>query len=252
MANETWDAWWPELYSEYEKPKAYPGSDDSYEMAGEYLAGNDTIEEWGCATTWGKQFLDSPYRGVDGGPSEWVDEVADLTTYRSKADKILIRHVLEHNWEWRQILQNVVGSFQDRAVIILFIPLGTHDINRSFEHRADKAPSPPGLQMDEESFWYELRNCNLYFDTTLSNNTPPFGYERVIGINKNGEPNIPFVDPRCRVKGCTSFAQGQIHSDYVVLDNKFEWAFNTCLAHQEQALKSLYSLQVPELVVFND
>lgn len=249
MPNETWDFWWPTLYNAATKPQSYPGNPDSYMLAGEFLSGDGLIEEWGCATTWGKQFLKSPYRGVDGGISKFVDQVADLRMYRSTVPKILIRHVLEHNWEWRQILANVMASFYDRAAIILFIPLGTHDINRSFEHREGEAESPPGLQMDEMSFENMLYIPGIRVETkVLSNNTPPFGYEKLYFLTKASEVmGYARTATICTIPGCKEEAEGQIRSDYVVLDNRFQYAFNVCHPHQVKALDSLYSLQTPDV-----
>lgn len=248
--NPIWDPWWESLYQGSSVPTSYPGSAESYEKAGAFLGGQGLVEEWGCATTFGKRYIHAPYRGVDGGPSEFVDVVADLSTYRSDVPRALIRHVLEHNWNWRAILDNFLLSFKERGVVVLFIPLGKHDINRSFEHRIGQPPTPPGLQLDEESFWSMLSHPDLVVkDEVLQNDTPPFGYERIIYLAKDNTVEIPRVaTPRCTIRSCRRVATGQVRSDYVVLGNRFEYAFNACRKHQDDMLEGLYSLEkLPEV-----
>jgi hypothetical protein len=238
------------MYNEHIDPTNYPGSHESYERAGKFLAGERLVEEWGCATTFGRQFIPAPYRGVDGAPSKFVDEVADLSTYMSKTPNALMRHVLEHNWNWRTILANFLASFQEKAVLILFIPAGKHDINRSFEHREGFDPSPPGLQLDEVSLLDLLNRTGLQVmaDTELSNDTPPFGYERMFFLEKR-EDAVPLgaVRPLCTLKGCHRRAGGQVRSDYTILGDRFEYAFNVCSKHQKDMINGLYSLKLPEV-----
>lgn len=38
-----------------------------------------------------------------------------------------MRHVLEHNLEWREIAQNFTDSWTDRAALVLFIPVQPED-----------------------------------------------------------------------------------------------------------------------------
>jgi hypothetical protein len=48
--------------------------------------------------------------------------VVDLVQYRSSVPGIFMRHILEHNYEWAQILDNALASFTERMVLILFTP----------------------------------------------------------------------------------------------------------------------------------
>jgi hypothetical protein len=104
-------------------------ADETYRIAGQYLSGKGLVEDWGCGTTYARQFVAAPYRGVDGAWSPWADEVVNLTEYRSSVPKILMRHVLEHNWEWRTVLENMLCSFTDRACLVLFLRPGVEDVN---------------------------------------------------------------------------------------------------------------------------
>lgn len=122
--NKTWD----ELYAGVEDPFSY-GGDTAYIKGMEFLDHEGwTVEDWGCGTTYAAKFLHHAiYRGIDFTPSAFVDEVADLLTYRSKPEAIFMRGVLEHNPEWRTILRNAVESFTERFALITFIPFENED-----------------------------------------------------------------------------------------------------------------------------
>lgn len=113
------------------------GQGPSYWKAMNFLrfGGRDTsdgttplrIEDWGCGLAGAKAFAgDADYVGVDGSPG-YADVIADLVTYRSNVDCILLRHVLEHNREWAKILDNAVASFGRRLCIIVYTPFTDPD-----------------------------------------------------------------------------------------------------------------------------
>ncbi len=95
------------------------GDDTTYRKAAEFL--NDgPVEDWGCGTCYAKQFFTQPYTGIDG-TADYADIVADLRRYQSNTHGILIRHVLEHNFEWELILRNAIVSAK-KLVLIVFTP----------------------------------------------------------------------------------------------------------------------------------
>lgn len=97
-------------------------SDDkciSYQKAADFLG--DTVEDWGCGTAWAKRYFKN-YRGIDGSPHKYVDEVVDLIHYTSDVDNILMRQVLECNEDWKVILENVIKSFKKKFCLIVFTP----------------------------------------------------------------------------------------------------------------------------------
>lgn len=95
----------------------------SYGLAGAWVSNRGLVEDWGCGTAWMRSHVEGgPYRGLDGAWSPWCDEVVDLRTYRSDVPCAVMRHVLEHNPEWRRIAENFSASWHDRAAIVLFIP----------------------------------------------------------------------------------------------------------------------------------
>lgn len=116
------------------------GDETSYHKAMEYLDGPHVIEDWGSGTSWAKRFVKrGRYIGIDGSRSMHCDLVADLRMYRSTADAILIRHILEHNWEWKKILENALASFQKKFALVLFTPFGneTRSIGSTKENVPD-------------------------------------------------------------------------------------------------------------------
>lgn len=108
-------------------PQFAYGDETSYRKTIDFLDGPHTIEDWGCGTAFAETFVQrGRYIGIDGSWSMHCDLVADLRTHRSSADAILLRHVLDHNWEWKKILENALASFQKRLAIVIFTPFSEH------------------------------------------------------------------------------------------------------------------------------
>jgi hypothetical protein len=98
------------------------GDDTTYRKGLAFLDGHGTIEDWGCGWAHARTFVRrSAYVGVDGS-SPHADRIVDLRTYVSDVDCIFMRHVLEHNLEWRRILTAALSSFRKRLVLIIFTP----------------------------------------------------------------------------------------------------------------------------------
>lgn len=98
------------------------GDDVTYEKAMTFLEDCPLVEDWGCGFGYAKKFCKTTYCGIDGSKGPETDIVADLREYKSEADGILLRHVLEHNIDWKKILDNAIASFKKKLVIILFTP----------------------------------------------------------------------------------------------------------------------------------
>src|ERR1700757_4314698 len=106
-----WNAWYE---TETGEARVY-GEATTAQLAGEWLdiPSITTVEDWGCGFGGFQRYIGTHQRyvGIDGSASRFATIIADLTTYRSTVDAVHIRHVLEHNPAWRDILQNVLGSF---------------------------------------------------------------------------------------------------------------------------------------------
>lgn len=98
------------------------GQEQSYQVGMDWLATCDLVEDWGCALAYAKRFRKGRYRGIDGTAGA-ADQVVDLSTYRSAAQGIFMRHILEHNHDWRVILTNALESFEKRMSLILYRPM---------------------------------------------------------------------------------------------------------------------------------
>jgi len=133
MADESrvglWDSWYG---SDSDGDARMYGEATTARLAGKWLDVPTirTVEDWGCGHGGFRNYLGKhqSYIGIDGSKSRFASVIADLTLYRSTADAIHIRHVLEHNPCWRKILANVLASFTQRAVITLFTPFAESEV----------------------------------------------------------------------------------------------------------------------------
>jgi hypothetical protein len=103
----------------------------TYRIGADFLSGCSLVEDWGCGLGWMRTLVTGEgYRGVDGTATQFSDVVADLTDYRSCVPGLFMRHVLEHNYRWAEILDNALASFTERMVLVTFIPFSesTHEI----------------------------------------------------------------------------------------------------------------------------
>lgn len=120
------------------------GSHDSYQVARNWLDFPGwTVEDWGCGCAFARHFFtDAKYVGIDGSQNDYADICrVDVIERDSKPDGLMLRHVLEHNEHWRELLKNALRCFQKRMVLVFFIPFGTETkiINRTSD------PKYPGV-----------------------------------------------------------------------------------------------------------
>lgn len=116
-----WEEWYKDL-ALVAGPQPY-GDQTTYRMAAAFFVGQGDVEDWGCGRGGFRlSNLNERYLGLDGSYTPFADKIVDLCTYRSKASCILIRHVLEHNYDWQGILDGAIASFQKKLCLILFTP----------------------------------------------------------------------------------------------------------------------------------
>ena len=96
----------------------------TYRFIGEWLDERGKIvEDWGCGGAWlSNEIVLGTYRGIDGAAAPWVFQQVDLRNYRSQVPRASMRHVLEHNYDWREVLTNFLASWSERASIVTFVP----------------------------------------------------------------------------------------------------------------------------------
>lgn len=127
-------------YDGTRSPFPYGDDDLSYRKAAEFL-GDGPVEDWGCGTAWAKRFFSNGYIGIDIAPG-FADHIVDLRTYVSGVDGILLRHVLEHNWEWKTILMNALHS-ANKVALVIFTP---------FSEETKQIAWNPGYDVPDISF----------------------------------------------------------------------------------------------------
>jgi hypothetical protein len=115
---------WSNVYLKGNRPPngLYGDDDISAKKAAEFFDQPDiqTIEDWGCGWCGFSSYISSrqKYFGIDGS-SPKADKRCELVAWTSDCDAILLRHVLEHNKDWRIILQHAINSFRKRLVIVI-------------------------------------------------------------------------------------------------------------------------------------
>lgn len=92
------------------------GIEETYARAAKFLA-EGPVEDWGCGTCYARKFFPNGYLGVDGTP-DYCDKTAELARYKTHTHGILLRHVLEHNFEWETILKNALASCAKLAIVV--------------------------------------------------------------------------------------------------------------------------------------
>lgn len=134
-----WDRWYEGVT--LDTPQTY-GDETTYRMGAEWLRGSNIVYDWGCGKG-GFVFVASgmmkdwplldtfPVLGIDGSKTPFAEITADLTEFKVNLDvfsedfkaSVFMRHVLEHDWKWEQILRNAAASFNYRMFLVLFTPL---------------------------------------------------------------------------------------------------------------------------------
>src|SRR5665213_1564617 len=91
------------------------GDSRTYQLAADWVASCDSVEDWGCGLGWLRKFIsEEAYLGVDGSHSPFADVIDDIATRQTSCEGLVMRHVIEHNYNWADILDNAVNSFTKR------------------------------------------------------------------------------------------------------------------------------------------
>ncbi len=168
------------------------GATASYHQGVEWLSDQPVIADWGCGPGYLKTLLKPgiKYIGIDGSKSPNADVIADLETYRNDVPALFMRHVLEHNHNWKAIMQNALASFQNKFFLVLFTPLQegpTRDIRMDFNH-ADV----PDMAFNIDEFTQIIVDAGCQFRcqllpsglTAQGNPATEYGSETIFRITK--------------------------------------------------------------------
>ena len=122
---ELWnyEPWTPDTMRPY-------GDETTYRIGLSWLYETcDLVEDWGAGMAYGRRFVPEGkrYFAVDGAPSSarFVDLVCTLDRYEppEPPDGIFMRHVLEHNPQWKPLLRKALAAFTKRFCLVLFTPI---------------------------------------------------------------------------------------------------------------------------------
>lgn len=168
-----------EVWTYSQCTEAFPyGSIDTYAKAMNFLSDCATVEDWGCGTAYARNFLKTQkYIGVDNSPSKFCDIVTNLTTYKSNVEGILIRHVLEHNFEWKKILDNALNSCQKKMVLVVFTPF-----SEVTKQGADNGHNIPDLFFRKEDLTDRWTGVSFTEECLVTHTQ--YGVEHIFYINK--------------------------------------------------------------------
>jgi hypothetical protein len=176
-----WDAWLRGA------PARAPfGDTDSYQIGARFLQDCEVVEDWGCGLGWFASVRGGRCISVDGSHSPFADRRADLVEYTSDVDGIFMRHVLEHNYEWRRILANALQSFRKKMVLAIFTPWSDGETT---EIRFVLDIGVPDIAFRRDDIVELLREV----DWELLERTPPntvYGQEHIFLITKRAGQSV--------------------------------------------------------------
>ena len=163
-----WNSWYKGLKPGDENAVLY-GDPLTYWMAASYLADVDEIEDWGCGKGGFRLFYQGHYIGIDGSNTPFAAKTVDLCTYHSSVSGILIRHVLEHNYKWEEILKSALRSFTHKLCIVLFTPFmeKTTEIDQNSHWGVDV----PDLSFSQSDFEQHLTGVRWRLFKDVSTNS---------------------------------------------------------------------------------
>ena len=149
-----WDEWYKLLPTE--PSEFYYADTETYKKSADFLSDCKEIEDWGV---WGGGFL--RFRpdaiGVDGSSTPYAKKTnVDLKTYKSDCECINLRHVLEHNYSWEDILINVLSSSKRKITIVTFTPFSENE-TKEIAHNKEHGVDVPDLSLDKKKF-FEIIN----------------------------------------------------------------------------------------------
>lgn len=149
-----WDYW----YRNVKRMSSFRyGNTISYSLAEEFLKDLE-VEDWGCGTGAFKRIHQGAYIGIDGSKTPFANKIADLRHYQSRVDGIMMRHILEHNYDWELVLRNALASFKKRFCLVIFTPFRTTTkvIDQNKKHGVD-VPTISFKKSDIEKCFGDLK-----------------------------------------------------------------------------------------------
>jgi len=182
---DKWNDWYKDLTLSDCGSFRY-GDTITYELGYKFLQTCDKVEDWGCGVGGFKRFFLNEdlnrYLGVDGSNTPFSDIKADLTCYISNIDGIFMRHVLEHNYHWKKILENACKSFNNKMCLVLFTPFRneTIEIAHNLKHNVDV----PDISFDKNELINIFEKYNIKYELLTVNTSTGYNIEHIFYLNK--------------------------------------------------------------------
>jgi len=158
------------------------GDGITYLMAATYFADVAQVEDWGCGTGGFRHYCMAKYIGLDGSNTPYADKIVDLETYRSSTEGIMLRHVLEHNYNWETVLQNALFSFRKKLFLCLFTPFGEE--TKEIAHNKPFGIDVPDISFCRQDVEKYLSGFNWKLIENIETNTQ-YHVEHVYLIQRN-------------------------------------------------------------------
>lgn len=155
-----WDTWYKGLQPGIENTAMYAEA-WTYFMAAAFFADVQEVEDWGCGKGGFRRIFQGKYIGIDGSATPFADKTADLCRYRSSAEAILLRHVLEHNYAWEQILASALLSFRRKLCLVLFTPFS--DVTTEIAHNRELGVDVPDLSLSQQEIEVLFRRHQVHW-----------------------------------------------------------------------------------------
>jgi hypothetical protein len=183
---DKWNYWYKNIKKEDMGSFCY-GETITYKLGYDFLQDCKKIEDWGCGVGGFKRFVinnkNIEYVGVDGSVTPFADIKADLTDYTSNTEGIFMRHILEHNYKWRKIIQNACKSFTKKMCLILFTPF-SETITKEIAHNLHIGVDVPDLSFNQNELEDIFISYNIKFKLETFNTQTGYNIEHVFYLEK--------------------------------------------------------------------
>jgi hypothetical protein len=183
---DKWNTWYKDLSLKDQGSFRY-GDTETYKLGYNFLKLCNKIEDWGCGVGNFKKFFTgenlNKYVGIDGSNTPFSNIKVDLIKYTSKVDGIFMRHVLEHNYEWKRILKNACKSFTNKMCLILFTPFTkkTMEIAHNLKHGVDV----PDISFSKKDLISIFEKYNIKYELFTINSNTGYNIEHIFYLSKN-------------------------------------------------------------------
>ena len=176
----------------YRSRNAFPyGNEQSYRIGAEFLRTCRTVKDWGCGTQWFRRMMQQIQQevriiGLDGSPG-FCDRTVDLTQYRPtvRPEGVFMRHVLEHNYNWRTILDRALASFTQRMCLVCFTPFADEETVLSV-YQFPTGGSCPYLSLPRKEIDVILQRHGVTYEVeSLPSPGTEYGRETVFWISRS-------------------------------------------------------------------